>query len=73
MDRMEAHWAKVASWSKPKQRAYLIKLGAMPPRGQTARLSHGPCANGAEGAIGSNYNQEAITNEGGLTPDKRRE
>lgn len=44
MDRMEAHWAKVASWSKAKQRAYLIKLGALNPDGTLRRypMDHVP-------------------------------
>lgn len=44
MDRMEVHWAKVASWSKARQRAYLIKLGALNADGTLRRypMDHVP-------------------------------
>lgn len=44
MDRMEAHWAKVASWSKAKQRDYLIELGALKPNGELnwPKIDHVP-------------------------------
>lgn len=44
IDRMEARWAKVATWSKARQRAYLIKLGAMNADGTLRRypMNHVP-------------------------------
>ncbi|MFZ4766011.1 MAG: hypothetical protein ACOYMN_13760 [Roseimicrobium sp.] len=44
IDRMEARWAKVATWSKAKQRAYLIKLGALNADGTLRRypMDHVP-------------------------------
>ncbi len=44
IDRMEARWATVARWSKTKQRAYLIKLGALNADGTLRRypMNHVP-------------------------------
>lgn len=44
IDRMEARWAKVATWSKAKQREHLIKLGALNADGSLRRypMDHVP-------------------------------
>ncbi len=44
LDEHAAHWAKVATWSKAKQRAWLIKLGALNPDGTLFRpkMDHVP-------------------------------
>lgn len=44
MDRMEARWAKVATWPKARQRDYLIKLGALNADGTLRRypMDHVP-------------------------------
>lgn len=44
LDEHAAHWAEIASWSKAKQRAWLIKLGALKPNGELnwPKIDHVP-------------------------------
>ncbi len=49
LNESAAHWAKVVSWPKAKQRAFLIKLGTITPDGKLIRpkMDHVPYGPGA--------------------------